>query len=78
MSHQPILPNNNGYPFVQTHHQPTAVAVQPPPTTPIPLPGGALNFSGSNMMVDEQNSSVADQTNQSQPQSVAGMVPTLQ
>lgn len=74
MSHQAILPNNyNSAPsFVQTHHQaPVAVG----PATPH---GGALTFSGSNMMVDEQNSSVADQTNQSQPQSVAGMVPTLQ
>jgi len=73
MSHQATILPNNAYSFVQTHHQaPGTVAV---PTTPH---GGALTFSGSNMMVDEQNSSVADQTNQSQPQSVAGMVPTLQ
>jgi len=75
MSHQAILPNNpySAPSFVQTHHQVAPVAVGP--ATPH---GGALTFPGSNMMVDEQNSSVADQTNQSQPQSVAGMVPTLQ
>jgi len=72
MSHQAILPNaqySAPAAFVQVH--PVAV-----PTTP--LGNGALTYPGSNMMVDEQNSSVADQTNQSQPQSVAGMVPTLQ
>ncbi|CAB4402476.1 unnamed protein product [Rhizophagus irregularis] len=72
MNHQAILPNaqySAPAAFVQVH--PVAV-----PTTPIG--NGALTYPGSNMMVDEQNSSVADQTNQSQPQSVAGMVPTLQ
>ncbi|CAG8546296.1 14784_t:CDS:2 [Funneliformis mosseae] len=71
MTHQPILPNGDYPSFVQ------AVAV---PTTPLGngVGNGALMYPGNSMMVDEQSSSVADQTNQSQPQSVAGIVPTLQ